>query len=306
MPHANKPSSSARQAPLGRTPRDTERRERKSRPLSIYLNPVEEAAVRRAAAARGIGVSEFGRRMVLLDLQYGTGDLVEQVYLLAPDSSNHSELDYQIRVWVKGLTGVAMAPPVEPPAPKPAPEAAMPPSALRAPPKPASVEALVPLAEPEPVLKPAQWKQKIGAIALTILTDLFTVMFNVMFDLLTGIWRWLIRRGSRPGEAIAGESMYDRLIGRTPLQFLLAAVMLVALPIAAFGRTEVGLLLLDDDQAKAAPALSDLSMPVQNLIAIGDIVMEAPGNTARINACLEKQKASRHNFMCKFEMKAGA
>lgn len=301
MPPANRPSSPARQAPLGRTPRDKDRRQRKMRPLSIYLDPDEEAAIRRAAADRGNGISEYIRRQALLDIMYGTGNLVEQVQLLASDSSNHSELEYQLRVWVKGLTGVTMAPPVDPPVPKQAPDAAMPPPVQSPSPTPASVEALVPPVDPRAVPKPRQWKQKAGAIALTIVTDLF----NVMFGLLAGVWRWLIRCGSRAGDFMARESMYDRLIGRTPLQFLLTAVMLVALPIAAFGRTDVGFYLLDT-HTDALTILRHLPDEMQRRHNIGLIVEEMPDNTDRINACRKRQAVSRHNFWCKFEIKAGA
>jgi len=236
------------------------------------------------------------------DIWYKTGDLVDQVHLLARDSHHHAALESYFRSWVERHTGFAMSPPLEVPASETAPFARMPVLSSPALPDRAQAEAPVqfakPVVEPEAAFEPAQRKQNAGAIALTILSDIL----DVMIDLVAGIWRRLNRAKWRNDD----RSVYDRLIGRTPLQFLVSAVMLAVMPLAAFGPTEVGFYLLGTDNAAAAATVLDrLPDEVRRRHVIGYLVEERPGNVARISACLEKQRTSRHDFWCKFRMKAG-
>lgn len=300
MPPANKPPSPKRQAPLGSLPHPKKPRQRKSPPLSVYLDPHEADVIRREAADRGLDVSAFVRDRMMHDIWYKTGDLVDQVHLLARDSSDHAALECYFRGWVERYTGFAMSPPSG--APDPAPVAAMAVPASPALPDPAQAEAPVQftkkVVEPEAAFEPAQWKPNAGAIALTILSD----FLDLMIDLVAGIWRRLNRAKWRNDD----RSVYDRLIGRTPLQFLVAAVMLAVMPLAAFGPTEVGFYLLGtDNAATAATVLERLPDDMRRRHVIGYLVEERPDNVARISACLEKQRTSRHDFWCKFRMKAG-
>lgn len=302
MPPANKPPSPKRQAPLGSLPRPKKPRERKSPALSVYLDPDEAGLIRREAAERGLNVSEFVRDRMMHDIWYKTGDLVDQVHLLARDSSDHAALECYFRGWVERYTGFAISPPAGDPTPDSVPVAAMAVPASPALPDPAQAEAPVqfakPVVEPEAAFELAQRKQNAGAIALTILSDIL----DVMIDLVASIWRRLNRAKWRNDD----RSVYDRLIGRTPLQFMVAAVMLAVMPLAAFGSTEVGFYLLGtDNAATAATVLERLPDDMRRRHVIGYLVEERPDNVARISACLEKQRTSRHDFWCKFRMKAG-
>lgn len=295
MPPANKTPSPKRQAPLGSLPRLEKPRERKSPALSVYLDPDEADVIRREAAERGLNVSEFVRDRMMHDIWYKTGDLVDQVHLLAHDSHHHAALESYFRSWVERHTGFAMSPPAEALAAEQTPAAVM--AVPASPPlqAPASVEAPISLAEPVAELKAVSQTMKGVSEKVTGPTYTYT---DAVIDLLSGLWRKLNQAQWR------NDQFYGK-VGRTPLRFLLAAAMLAALP-EVFGRTEVGHRLLGDDRATASPALTDLPGPVQNLIAIGTIVDAVPDNGARLNSCVKRQQKSRRDFWCKFRMKAGA
>ena len=309
MSPVGKPPAPKRQTPLGQPPGKPDARKRDTVALSTYFTSSEAAAIRRAAAERNLSVSEFMRGETLHDLHYGTGDFVEQVHQLARDPRNHPILESRFRVWVEGLTGVAMLPPlpgplvpvhmvVAAPALPPAPMALSAPSPVPVLPAPATGTAIVsaPAAAPQPeVCEPMWWE----------LEPAQPTFADAVISVLAGVYRWLLRATTRAGDRMGSPSLYHKLIGRTPLQFMVAIVFAIGAIVRSVGPAPLGYYLLGATGASAETVLKHLPGDEERRQRIGYVVMAVPANAERINACLDQKYVSRHDFWCKFRMKAG-
>lgn len=301
-----------RQVPLARSLDVDKPRKRKSRALSVYLEPEEEHRARREASKHNMGLSDFLRQCIRYNAASDIEHRAERIRAFVKDGQHHDALETEAWKLVEDLTGVAMPPRPKPPAPVrtlaaaplPLPVTAALPLLTSAPglPAPVAGTAVVP-ALPKLEMKPAHrafrelmdWEREPPQPTFA----------DTMITLLAGIWRWLLRVGTRAGERMGSESIYGRFIGRTPLQFLVTAAMLAALPVAVFGRSEVGYHLLGASDATAATILTHLPEDVQRRQQVGYVVVAMPGNVVRINACLAQQRSSKQDFWCKFRMKAG-
>lgn len=308
MSPVGKPPTPKRQTPLGQSPGKPDARKRDTVALSTYFTPSEAAAIRSAARERNLSVSEFMRGETLHDLHYGTGDLVQQVHQLARDPLNHPILESRFRVWVEGLTGVAMLPPRPgPPAPVHTLVAApvRPPAAMALPapspvpilPAPATETAMVsaPAAAPQPeVIEPMWWEREPAQPTFS----------DAVISVMVGVYRWLLRATTRAGDRMGSPSLYHKLVGRTPLQFLVAIVFAIGAIVRGVGPAPLGYYLLGTTGASAETVLKHLPGDEERRQRIGYVVMAVPANAERINACLDQQHVSRRDFWCKFRMKA--
>lgn|GEM_PF-6550826 len=299
-----------RQVPLGRSPGVDKPRKRKSRALSVYLEPEEEYRARREASKHNMGLSDFLRQCIRYNAASGIEHRAERIRAFAEDGHSHDALETEAWKLVEDLTGVAMPPRSKPPAPV---------RTLAAAPLPVTAALSVPAsapALPAPVagtaIVPARPKLEVESAHRASREPMGwereppqPTFADAVISLLAGIWRWLLRVGTRAGDRMGHESMYDKFVGRTALQFLVAAAMLAALPMAVFGRSEVGYRLLGASDATAATVLAHLPEDVQRRQQVGYVVVAMPGNDVRINDCLAQQRSSKQDFWCKFRMKAG-